>query len=295
MRVADDGQIGTAARRFKIGIVGRDTPEVATVDGVRRDAAAERRVVIGIPAIVEIERRLAQGRVDWSPGVERRAVDRDRAATAMVGRVAEVEVVFQPVKVGQRLFARPAETALRGPLVIILKHAANGDLAVDRRAAAQAPSTPVALRGAPLRMPRLQPRPLMGVEALLHEQQRWIRATQFVGRVGRTPVRAGFEQQHPRATVLGQPRRQSRACRTCADDQVIIDVGHGGPSPVTPRSASGLRRCRPSIRPVPCRPVCVIATSLCHSEQREESGVVVLTWRNGARARFLPLVGMTRG
>ena len=73
------GEVGPAARRLEIAVVGRDAQARAAVDGVGRDAGAFRRVVVGAPAIAEGETRLHHRAVDMAPCLDRRAIDRDRA------------------------------------------------------------------------------------------------------------------------------------------------------------------------------------------------------------------------
>src|SRR5262249_19102805 len=68
--------------------------------------------------------------------VPRVAPNRDRAAFVMVGRVAEIAVVFEALEVRQARFEAPLGHAQRGPLVEIVRERAERDARVDRRGAA---------------------------------------------------------------------------------------------------------------------------------------------------------------
>ena len=156
-RARRPGSTGSGARdRLEVRVVRADAHAVAAVDRVRRDAERARRVVIRRPAMTEVERGLAERLVHRAPARERRAVDRDRTRVTVVVRRAVAQVGLEPVEVRQQLGERPALAALRGPAVEVLDHAADGDLSVHRRAAAETAAAPEHARRLHARAPRLQ-------------------------------------------------------------------------------------------------------------------------------------------
>ena len=96
--MADDGEVGAAARRLEVAVVGRDADAGAAVDRIRRRAGSLGRVVILAPAVAETDGGVFQGAIDRAPVGDGRAIDRDRAGLAVIGRVAEIDVGFQPLK-----------------------------------------------------------------------------------------------------------------------------------------------------------------------------------------------------
>ncbi len=80
-RAADDRQVGAAAGRLQVAVVGGHAPPVDAVDRVGRRAGPVGRVVVLAPAVAQAQRGLAQRAVHAAPGLERRAVDRDRPAS----------------------------------------------------------------------------------------------------------------------------------------------------------------------------------------------------------------------
>ena len=101
-------QVGAAARRLEIAVVGRDAHAGAAVDRVGRDAGALGRVVVVAPAVAEARAASHQGAIDSAPVLDRRAIDRDRAAVAVVGRVAEIDVGLELVEIRQHIRSSPS-------------------------------------------------------------------------------------------------------------------------------------------------------------------------------------------
>lgn len=140
--VADDAQIAAGAGRFEIGIVGGNPAAGFGVDGVRRGAGAGWRVMVFAPAIAQPDECLAQRPIDVAPVGDRRAIHRDWAVIAVIRGIGEVLVGFEFAEIGQHRVPFPAGAAGRRPAVEIIRHGANGDLAVDRRTAAHGVTAP---------------------------------------------------------------------------------------------------------------------------------------------------------
>ena len=162
--VADDAEIRTLARGFEVAVVGRHARVVATVHRIRRDSGAGRRVVVVAPSVVEVEANVAQRAVGAAPSILRRAPDWNRAAAAVIRAIAEIEIVFELLEVGQHFRARPSDASLARPFVEVVEHPANRDLSVDCGAAAGAATAPVGHRRLHVGAPRFQRAPLV----LLH-------------------------------------------------------------------------------------------------------------------------------
>ncbi len=144
-RLAHDRQVGPMPRRFEIAVVGRDAQARAAVDGIGRGAGALGRVVILAPAVAQADRSLHQGPVGGPPILDRRAIDGNGPVLAVIGPVAKVHIAFELAEVGEDLVPAPAARALGFPVGEILGDAADGDLPVDGRAAADCPAAPQGL------------------------------------------------------------------------------------------------------------------------------------------------------
>src|SRR5262249_4222599 len=145
-----------------------------------------------------------EGAIDGAPRVARRPVDRDRSAATVEGPVAEVEVVFQADEGRQDLPTRPAGAALLGPEVEVFEHAADGDLAVDRGAAAHTAPAPVEARFLGGRAAGHQG--VVAETAVLWVVDDVERVGNLHGyrRVRRAVVGAGLEQEDGRIGIFGE-------------------------------------------------------------------------------------------
>src|SRR4030095_1428528 len=74
--------------------------------------------------------RLIESNLAREPGVARESVSDDRASIAMEF-IGEILVIFQLAKVGEEFLEAPLIVAHGGPGVIILRHPAQEDLAID--------------------------------------------------------------------------------------------------------------------------------------------------------------------
>jgi len=92
------------------------------------------------------QRRIAQAAIDRAPAVRRRAVDRQRPAASMTFGIAEFQIVLDHGEQRHHVLGRPAGTAKVSPFVEGIGHAADRDLAVHHRAAAEALAAPVEAR-----------------------------------------------------------------------------------------------------------------------------------------------------
>ncbi len=238
-------QVRTIARRFEIAVVGRYASSRRAVDRQRRNAGRVGRVQVGVPRVTEVEAGVQQRLIDLAPLRDRRPVDCDRAAVAVVEGVAVVEVVLQLVHRRQQLFARPARAALLGPAVVVVQHPAMGHLPVDRRAAAHPAPTVVEPWLLRRRSADQQRRPLVGRKRLrIHDAER-VRAVHLDRSISGSIIRPGFEQQYRRPRILGQPRRENSAGRTRADDEVVkLPIDHRA-HPAHLSSTGGATRATP--------------------------------------------------
>ena len=194
--MADDREVLPAARRLEIAVVGRDADTRPAVDRIGRGAGSLRRVVVLAPAVAERDRGILQRAVDPAPIGDGRAIDRDRAAVAMIGRGTEIDVGLEPVEVRQDVLPAPATAAQRTPALEIIGHAADGDLAVDGRAAAHRTATPQELRLLPLGAARQKIGPTIIV---VGDRPHGIGNADVFGRLGRAEIASGLEQEHPDA------------------------------------------------------------------------------------------------
>src|SRR5471032_2457094 len=145
-RIADDGEVGPAARGLEIAVVGRDAQAIAAVDRVGRGAGAFGRVVVLAPAVAQADRGLHHRAVGRTPRLDGRAIDGDRAAVAVIGPVTEIDVGLELAKVRQHVCPAPAARAQGRPVLVIVGNAADRDLAVDGRAAADRAAAPQQFR-----------------------------------------------------------------------------------------------------------------------------------------------------
>ena len=149
-------------------------------------------------------------------------LDRHRAGLA-VQRLAVVGVALQLLEVGQHVRPAPAMRADRRPLVIVVRRAAIGADAVDRRPAAQQARLLVEPRlgrlvGAAVAARGLQraPQPF-----LLEIGAPRIGRGQHRGDIRRRHVAPGLAQQHARARGPRSAGGQRAAGRAAADDEKV--------------------------------------------------------------------------
>jgi len=163
------------------------------------------------------------------PQIGEDAADWNTAVLA-VPRPVEIHVAFDFLEIGQHGIPIPAGSAARLPLVVIGRGAAVGELAVDRRAAAEHPRLLVFAQWRAVLL-RAIVRDDFGVDLELGP----VKARVEIGRAGVAVenfrrhlavrrVLAGFAQQDLVAAFGGDPVRHDRPSRPAADDDVI--VGH---------------------------------------------------------------------
>ena len=167
------------------------------------------------------------------PHIGEDAADRDAAVLA-VPRPVEIHVALDFFEIGQHRVPVPARGAARLPLVVIGRRAAIGELAVDRRAAAQDARL---LVFAQWRAVLLRPvvRDDLGVDLELGPVKARVEiggagvAVEDLGRhLAVRRVLPGLAQQHLVGALRRQPVGHDRPGRAAADDDVI--VGHLPPS-----------------------------------------------------------------
>src|SRR4051812_8523194 len=158
-----------------------------------------------------------------APFLDRRAIDRDRPAIAVIRLVTEVAVILELAEVRQHLFPAPAGAALVNPVLEILRDAADRDLAVDGRAAADRAAAPQQLRLLPVGAARQQPRVTIVVVA---DGAQRVGDADVLRSVRRAEVATGLKQQDADSGIFGEAGGQHGAGRTAADDDEVVLVFH---------------------------------------------------------------------
>ena len=205
--VADDAKVRTAAGRLEVRVVRRDAlfTHGVTIDRVRRNALARRRVVVRAPAVATRERRAAQRAVNGTPSLLRDPEDGHRPVDAVPRIATEVVLGLEPAIRGQHVIPPPARKA---PLVVIFGHWPDREDAVDRRRATHSPPAPQELGLLQPCAPRLQCGVLQGLELVMPDDEAGVQRPHLGCCIGRPPVRTGLEQQHRPMRILTQPRRE---------------------------------------------------------------------------------------
>ncbi len=222
-RLADDLEIAAPPRGLQIAVVGRHPAPGDAVDRIGRGTSAGRRVMVLAPAIAEADGGLHQRPIHTPPRLRRRPIDRDRAGVAVIRRVAEIPIGFQFAERRQHRVPAPPRTARLFPAREIVGHRADRDLPVDGGTAAHPSAAPQQFRLLRLRAPGQQRGP---AEIIVADRAHRIGNADVLRRFRRTEIAARLQQQHPNRGILAQPRREHRARRAGADDDVIIFLSH---------------------------------------------------------------------
>jgi len=226
-----DAEVLTKPRRaVEIGQCRGDAVTVDVVLGKRKAAVAE----LGM-AIVEIgdallRESVAESEGESAPVTGEGAMDRDRPLLAVV-RAVEIEIALQLAQEGQTVPVGPTLGPQGLPFIVIGGQAADGDLAVDRRAAAHDPRLLVAPRPHERRDFRERMVPdgvhvcleggpvVILLEVMRQEGQR----IDLIGDVLGRRVDAGLEKRDGDLRVGRQPVGQHAACRAAANDDIVAD------------------------------------------------------------------------
>ena len=222
--IADNPQILAAARGLQIAVIGGDAAPGLAVDGVGRNAGSGRCVVVVAPAIAETQRGLTQRAIDISPIRHRRAIHRDRAAIAVIGRIPEILVGLQLAEPGQHRVPSPPLAATGLPAVEVIGHRADRDLTVDGRTAAHGATAPQQTRRLPLGSPCEQFGP---TEIVIANGAHRVRNLDVLGRISGAQILPGLEQQHAMRRILAEARGQRGPGRAATDDDgVVLLIDH---------------------------------------------------------------------
>ena len=224
--VGEHGEVGAVHRRLEVGVVRRAAHAAALGDLVEPEA-----LLLG--AVEVVGALVARGHGALDEGVRQvvgpaAVLDAERAVGAVEGP-GEPAVGLRAPEVGQHVVVAPALGAVAvAPGVVVGAVAADVDHRVHRRAAAQ----------------RLHPRPggaapvqllLRGglvVPVPLGLGQRGQRRGD--GDLVDVRGRAGLQQQHAGAGVVGQAGGQDGPCAAGSDDDVVVGVlGHEGTVPLS--------------------------------------------------------------
>ena len=161
------------------------------------------------------------------PQIGEDAADRDAAVLA-VPRPVEIHVALDLFEIGQHRVPVPSGRTARLPFVVIGGRAAIGELAVDRRAAAQHPRLLVFAQWRAILL-RAVVRDDLGVDLELGPMEARIEiggagvAVEDLGRhLAVRRVLAGLAQQHFVAALGRQPVSHDRPGRPAADDDVVV-------------------------------------------------------------------------
>ena len=152
--------------------------------------------------------------------------------------VGEVQIRFQPAKIGQHRVPVPALCADRVPVVVILRRSAQRHLPVDRRPAAEHATLFVVDRRDIRSAAYLQTLPEI---ARVHQCAARIGVADVFGRLVRRVVVPRLQQHDLVSWRLRQARRHHAAGRATADHQVR-GMHRLGPSPMSIRSWALLNR-----------------------------------------------------
>jgi hypothetical protein len=135
-----DGEVGPLPGGQQVGDRGGKAQAVSPVLWEGADAGCLWMVVVGDLGEAEASADLEEGALRRNELVSAPAADRDRA-TAAVELVGAFSVVFQASKVRQHLRPAPGIVAQRRPLVVVGRHAAQGNRGIDRGGPADHPAT----------------------------------------------------------------------------------------------------------------------------------------------------------
>ena len=217
-RAARHMQVGAPARRLQIGV--RRAPAPAAMDRHvhRTEAFLAMAVHVGSAAVSGLDAGFDKGRVERVGQGSARGVQRPRVAAIAVAAIAVAAraEALGLAEIGQHLGIGPAGRAAFGPAVVVQGVAADIGHAVDRGGTADHPAAR-AVQAPPAQMrlglgpvgPVIAPAALGDGEGARHLQE------------DAAVAAAGFEQQHGRAAVLGQPAGQHTARRARADHDIV--------------------------------------------------------------------------
>jgi hypothetical protein len=138
--VRPDGEVEPLTGGQQVGDRGRKPQAVSPVLREGADAGCLWMVMVGDLGEAEASADLEEGALRRNELVSAPAADRDRA-TAPVELIGPCSVVLQATKVRQHLRPAPGIVAQRRPLVVIRRHAAQGNRGIDRGGAADHPAT----------------------------------------------------------------------------------------------------------------------------------------------------------
>ena len=220
--VGPNGQIQPVARQAQVADGRRPADAVRVVQRRGPDAGGAGRVVVLAVRQPVVAPGLEPGHVALPPLLAGEAVADDGPARAVevAGVVLVGGVRLHHVEVGHELLEAPLVVSPLGPVVVVLRNAADEYLPVDGAGAAGHPAPGHvygrrAIGGPGLELPVVVavPDALGGQVAVLH----LLRQAVHVG-----VVRTRLQEQHRGVGVLGESRGENRARRACADDDVVV-------------------------------------------------------------------------
>ena len=184
---------------------------MAQIDRVAGKPLTFRRIQIGLHRIARDARGIAQRAINRAPVLFRHAPDRDGAALALAGR-AVIRIIFDGIENWHDIGGRPAFAPCLSPGIKSRRHAANGDLRIDRGRTAQRLAAPIEFWRLGTGASCHQPGPLPGglMHGVMHEGHD-IGAAQSGWRFRRAPIAPGFQQQNAPVRILRKPCCQSSA------------------------------------------------------------------------------------
>ncbi len=228
LRVGRDRQVrAPPCAGVEIADRGRDAPVIEVGDRDREIAVLVLAVLVVDVVVAGGFERLGDRLGVTAPFVGEDAAHRDAALLAVPGAV-EIHVALDLLEIGQHRVPAPALGAARLPFVVIGRRAAIGELAVDRRAAAEHPRLLVFAQGRPLLGPVVRhdlgvDLELGPVEARVEIGGAGVGIEDLRRHVAVGRVLPGLAHQHLVAAPGGQPMRHDRTGRAAADDDVVVD------------------------------------------------------------------------
>ena len=160
------------------------------------------------PSVAQAQGGILERQVHGSPFLHRTPVYRDRTAAAMVGLVAEVQIVLHPDERRKDRIPRPAGAPQALPDVEVLRHSSNGDHPVHGGAATHRTPTLIETLLLDPRPAGHEAGPLVQLSVAFRQDHiPGVHAAHRRGRLSGSVVGSGFEEKHRHGGVFGQARR----------------------------------------------------------------------------------------
>ncbi len=219
-RVRANRQIRPRARRRQVTDGARHAQPTEFVHRLRSRAERPRIVAVGAVGVTERARRFQKCAVLRQQFLRRIPAYRNRPCVAVIRRIAEIEIAFEPLERRQHAVPGPRAIAETRPLVVVLGYAAQRDGRVHRARSTDHPAARER-HAAPARRFVRQPPIVIAVRVVV--------AVDEVERRARDVgiVRAGFDQRHAAIRIFRRAGGNRATGTAGADDQNVIHLSCG--------------------------------------------------------------------